>query len=364
MKYRSITTSILLGLLTFATTQSGAQNDCWTTVNCENTYNPNMGCLPRLPATAYDCDDALWSGLFKTTCRANVDSCHPAPECPSCPKPPAKGLSAGQPIDLSTGDVYVMQTDVRIAGLGGGLSLERTWNSVWPDKETAYRQGLFGPNWRSTFEERVFTGSDGYMKYSRGDGSFWSFGFNPSAPNPGDGSAVFGLASPANQTAALIQGATSWTLTFQSGEQKVFDFTTGYLLSISDRNGNTTTLSYDSAFRLNGVTDPASRHLYFSYATPFSYLITGVTSDVGISLTYSYDEQGRLIQVTKPDNTTVHYQYDSDSRITAVLDSENKILEAHTYDYQSRGLTSSRAGGVEAVTVSYPQPPSPPPPED
>jgi hypothetical protein len=40
--------------------------------------------------------------------------------------------------------------------------------------------------------------------------------------------------------------------------------------------------------------------------------------------------------------------------ITAVMDSAGKVLESHTYDSKGRGLTSSRAGGVEAITVSYP----------
>ena len=41
--------------------------------------------------------------------------------------------------------------------------------------------------------------------------------------------------------------------------------------------------------------------------------------------------------------------------ITAVTDSNGKILESHTYDGLGRGLTSSRANGVEAVSVTYGQ---------
>jgi hypothetical protein len=41
--------------------------------------------------------------------------------------------------------------------------------------------------------------------------------------------------------------------------------------------------------------------------------------------------------------------------ITTVKDSQGKILESHTYDALGRGLTSSRANGVDAVSVTYPQ---------
>jgi YD repeat-containing protein len=179
--------------------------------------------------------------------------------------------------------------------------------------------------------------------------------FTPTAP--ANSLATFTPIAPANLVAALFQGPATWTLVFQNGEQRSFDATSGKLLSITDRNGNTTQLTYDASYRLITVTDPVSRHLYFSYAYPTSFLVTAVTSDVGLSLSYSYDGQGRLSQYTKPDNTTVSFQYSTSSNavlITAVRDSNGQLLESHTYDSQGRGLTSSRAGGVEAITVAYP----------
>jgi YD repeat-containing protein len=216
---------------------------------------------------------------------------------------------------------------------------------------------MFGPNWRSTYEELVFIIREvlppfflDYPKYSRADGSFWSFGFS------GGG---FGLAAPQNVSASLTTPTTAnpyWTILFQNGEQRRFDSTTGKLTTIIDRNGNTTQLTYDGANRLVTVTDPASRHLTFTYASSSSSLVTGVSSDVGLSLTYTYDVQGRLVQVTKPDLTTLNFAYNSLSLITSVTDSNGKVLESHTYDTNDRGLTSTRANGVEALTITYPNP--------
>lgn len=246
-----------------------------------------------------------------------------------------------------TGNTYISQNDLTIPGIGGGLKLMRSWNSLWPTSQLAFSAGLFGNNWRSNYEERVFLGNDGTMKYSRSDGSFWSFLLYGSP-------AIYHVIAPANRQATMTeQGTTSWTITFQNGEQRLFNYNSGWLTNISDRNGNQTFLAYDSLSRLTSVTDPASRHLYFSYTSPSSYLISAVTSDVGLSLSYVYDSQSRLATVAKPDQTTISFTYDSNSFITAVKDQMGKILESHTYDSTGRGLTSSKANGVEFVTVSY-----------
>jgi YD repeat-containing protein len=252
--------------------------------------------------------------------------------------------------------------DIKVPGLGGGLTLERSWNSVWPQGSSVPFSGLwlgsnlplgmFGPGWTSNFEESVFAGSDGYMKRTFSSGDVESLGFSGIA----NGSSQFMTAGRGSQSTVLTQAPSNWTLSLPNGDQKVFDGTTGKLLSITDRNGNVTTLTYDSSFRLLTVTDPASRHLFFHYASPSSYLVTGVTSDFGISLSYFYDGQGRLDHYIKPDNTTIAFKYNDQNPnlITDILDSDGKVLESHTYNSCAQGLSSSRGGGVESISLSYP----------
>jgi YD repeat-containing protein len=260
--------------------------------------------------------------------------------CPQC-------LAASQPISLSTGNTFIVQNDVRIPGLGGGLSLKRTWNSTWPVSQAAMQIGLFGSNWRSTYEERIYTGADGYLKYSRSDGSFWSFGYDTA-------SSKFRVAAPANIAATITQGSTYTTLVFQNGEQRRFDNTSGNLIAILDRNGNTTSLTYDGSGRLVTVTDAAGRYLTFNYSSPSSHIVSGITSSVGISVSYTYDGQGRLSLVTEQDLSTLNFAYNTQSLITQVTDSLGKVLESHTYDGTGRGLSGSKANGVESVTITYP----------
>ena len=318
-----------------------AQNNCYLPVACSVYNQLDPKCVPTPPATAQMYTVAPWTsnGTVK------------GPAC--APGPNDCSEQCSNPIDLADGNARIVQTDIKLPGLGGGLSLVRTWNSIWPGATGASAVGMFGVNWSSTFDEAVLVGGDGYMKYSRSAGNVWSMGFTNW---DGNGNPQFIVAGRGSQSTTLTQAPTNWTLVLPNGETRVFDGTSGKLLSIADRNGNITSLTYDSSFRLVTVKDPASRHLYFSYASPTSFLVTGVTSDFGVSLSYSYDVLGRLIQYTKPDNTTVSFQYSDNNPnlITAVLDSEGKLLEAHTYNACAQGTGASRANGVESVTVSYP----------
>jgi YD repeat-containing protein len=304
-------------------------------------YSFDSGCVPRPPENAFNCQ---YNGPWAQVCSYMTTSCAPPP-C-SCG---AKAGQGGGPISFATGNTYISASDLKVPGLSRGLELTRTWNSIWAPRDPLTFLGLFGPNWKSTYEERVYVGSDNYLKYMRGDGDVWSFAY---------AGGTYAQVSPANTLAAMAldSGITTWTVRFQNGEYRTFNYLTGLLTSIVDRNGNITQLTYDSSNRLVTVADPGGRHLYFGYANNSSYLVTSVTSDVGISLSYSYDSSGRLIQVTNPDSTTVSYVYDSTSMITSVKDSNGTTLESHTYDSCGRGLSSSRAGGVETLTLSYDQP--------
>ncbi len=332
-----------------AMTQQACVNSAPAALQCYAHYEPH-------PL------ETFWPRTGACTCVANPSGyqdcwaknsvCAPAPACESCNR-------GGRPIDFASGDTYFTEVDLKIPGLGGGLTLQRSWHSVWPQENGAPMSwqstlpvGMFGPGWTSNFEETVFIGTDGYMKRSAGNGNVYSFGFSGVV----DGTAQFTVAGQSAQNTVLTQTPNNWTVTLPNGDLELFDGNTGKIQSITDRNGNVTKLTYDSSYRLVMVTDPVSRHLYFSYANPASFLVTAVTSDFGVSLSYSYDTLGRLVQYTKPDNTTVSFQYNDNNPnlITAILDSDGKLMEAHTYNSCAQGTSSSGANGVDSITVSYP----------
>jgi YD repeat-containing protein len=298
--------------------------------------------------------------------------------CESCNKHSTP--TTQQPISLATGNTYIDHTDVSLPGRGGGITVTRTWNSLPPPSQPGYLIGMFGANWRSTYEEQVFVGTDHYMKYARGDGSFWSLGYSSGSP---DGAVEkYRVVAPAfvSSTSSGDSGGgaelahdsttsanTPWTFTFGDGEKRLFDSTTGYLTTIIDRNGNTTTINRDSIGRITSVSAPGGRSITFTYGDATNprqatSVDDGCTTCAGGSTiaTYQYihDGSARLQKVTYADGSSENFQYNdphANTFISAVVDGAGKVLEAHTYDANGRGTSGSQAQGVNGVTLAYPQ---------
>jgi YD repeat-containing protein len=257
---------------------------------------------------------------------------------------------AGQPINLTTGNVWISTTDYSVPGLAGGLSVERTWNSLWNHSSPPFTAGMFGKGWTSDFEERLQIYNSNHIIYWRGSGNTWTL------KSPfGCSSCAYDVISPANEEGSLNYDRTTakYTLSFADGTKKVFS-SAGRLSAVIDRNGNQTTIYYDSLDRISMVTAPGGQWISYTYGDPqYQNLVTTAQDAVGTVATFSYSDD-KLTQVSYPDGSQLHYGYDMADNIVSVTDSDGKVLEAHTYDASGRGLSSSRADSVEWLTLQYP----------
>jgi RHS repeat-associated protein len=262
---------------------------------------------------------------------------------------------AAKPINLFSGNTWISQTDYSIPGLGGGLSLSRTWNSLWPLKEGPGISGIFGHSWRSTFEERIQVLTGATVNYWKGDGNALFYAYSSTTNS-------YQMTAPTDDQTQLAFNSSNntWVITLKEGTQKIFN-SNGYLTSIVDRNGNTTTINVDSSNnnRILSVIDAAGRTLTFNYNnSSYPTLCTSLADSVGTVATYTYDTNGHLTQAQFADGSQQNYAYDTNDLILSVTDSLGKVLEAHTYDSQRRGLTAQEANDsngkpVNLVTVQY-----------
>jgi hypothetical protein len=187
MKERTLAILFLIGFQCVFTQIGQTQQGTYSCPLYSQVYKANASCnwfspwdslpLPNPPAGMACCNP--FGIPFGESCVAPRAGCSVPPNaanevCVACNAArTAQGSAA--PIDFATGNTFITQSDVAIPGIGGGLQLSRTWNSLLPAMQQT-SPFMFGSNWRSNYEERlIFTSGDGYLKYARGDGSVWSF---------------------------------------------------------------------------------------------------------------------------------------------------------------------------------------------
>jgi YD repeat-containing protein len=126
--------------------------------------------------------------------------------------------------------------------------------------------------------------------------------------------------------------------------------------SITNPNGNTTTLNRDGAGHLQSVTSWTGQSTSFTY-NGFGR-IASVTDASGSQFTYSYDSTGTLLLSSTGPNGTTTYAYNGD----AVPAADNALAEitnpdeTHEYfQYDAQGRLSDQHGdnGAGLITYSY-----------
>ncbi|MGA8806915.1 MAG: DUF6531 domain-containing protein, partial [Thermoanaerobaculia bacterium] len=188
----------------------------------------------------------------------------------------------GDPVNLSSGNMYRSMSDVSIVARGIPIALSRTYNS-----RSSY-DGPFGCGWTFNYGETLTTNSDGSVTYREADGTEHRFAQQAGV-----------YVAPAGKHIALISSAGGWIMRFKGGMQ--FTFTAnGLLASQSDLNGNTITVNHDSSGNLTTVIDAAGR----------------------TALTFAYTS-GKISQVTDLGGRAVHYVY-SGNDLTTVIDTAGK----------------------------------------
>lgn len=265
------------------------------------------------------------------------------------PNPPKDcEQSGGDPVDFATGNSFVTQSDFSIPGLGA-THLTRTWNSQYEGNDPVELVGTFGNSWRSNFDERLVfdtsTSPAQTAQYWRGNGGVWNF-------IAGQTAGSYAISAPMNEHATIQVDPNTQiaTMTFYNGTARVFN-PAGYLTAIIDRNGNQTTIAYDSSNRITKVTDPANRVLTFNYSTLRQ--VQSIQDSVGVMATYTYDTNNRLTKVAYPDGSSVNMAYDLNDLLTVITDGSGKVMQTFNYDSNRRAVSLSQANGTGSLNVQY-----------
>jgi len=117
------------------------------------------------------------------------------------------------------------------------------------------------------------------------------------------------------------------------------------LTKITDRNGNTTTISYTDG-KPTAITDPAGRLLNLSWVNSHLSQITDPNTTPGRVIDFQYDGSWNMIQVTRPLSNIYLYGYDSSGKMIFVTDPLSNTVSV-SYD------VNEAVAGINCPPVNY-----------
>ena len=157
--------------------------------------------------------------------------------------------------------------------------------------------------------------------------------------------------------ARVVGNGPGWDVVMPDGTALVFDGEHGGpLRAVRDPAGNQFTIHRamtDSGLALGdviAVTSPAGRSLTFAYDDEGR--LVRATDHVGRTVTYGYDGEDRMAAVTKPDGSTRTYGYDEEHRLRTATDGAGPPLVTNEFDDAGRVVRQVRPDG-SAWTYAY-----------
>jgi RHS repeat-associated protein len=166
--------------------------------------------------------------------------------------------------------------------------------------------------WQAYVQDDPSNAGVNVMRYSSGGGGVIPTGYRGGPFNPEIYDNALMYRVPASGS------VTSYTRSLPDGTQEVygeFDGATTYprrvfLTKLTDPQGNSLTLSYDSSLRVTSFTDAMGRSTTFTYGlTGYPLLITQITDPFGRTSQLTYDTSQRLSTITDPIGITSSFTY-------------------------------------------------------
>ena len=227
-------------------------------------------------------------------------------ENPSAPGEPHP--TCGDPVSCATGNYSETQTDLAVGGRGVGLDLTRTYNSQAAAAEV---KGVFGYGWTSSFSDHLVVNKTSKVTtLYQANGS--------TVPFTEESGGAFKAPVWTQDTLSGTEG-TGYTLTLADQGKFKFAGSSGRLESVTDRDGNATTLTYNEAGQMTTITDPVSRTIKLKYNG--EGLVESAEDPMKHVVKYTY-EGGNLKSVTQPTEESLRWQfkYDGSHRMTEMVD--------------------------------------------
>jgi RHS repeat-associated protein len=148
----------------------------------------------------------------------------------------------------------------------------------------------------------------------------------------------------------LVSNAAGYELRMPSGMKMQFG-PSGFLLSQTDPNSNSVTYAYNGQGRLGQVTSADGRTLTYQYGP--NGRATNISDWVGRHWRYTYDSDDNLIRVTYPDGAAITYQFDTNHNMLAAIDPRSNVVVTISYTGSANRAASYSEGSAVNFGMSY-----------
>jgi RHS repeat-associated protein len=229
---------------------------------------------------------------------------------------------AGVSVNTRTGSFNLPVEDLSVPTSAGALSFKRVYNSQVASEATT----PLGPGWSHNQDIRLIfpddpAGRPGYVLFKHESGSRYRFkitGSGTYSPYPGF-------------SASLTRAGTPYVYTLTDKDHNVYTFdVNGRLQTKADLQGHTFTYTYQDGLLDRVSADGNTRYLDFAYdGQDRLYSVTDHTTP-GRSVSYEYDVNGDLADVTDVLDQTWHYEYEN-HKLTEALDPGNATIVRNEY---------------------------------
>nr|MCR4782771.1 DNRLRE domain-containing protein [Lachnospiraceae bacterium] len=234
-----------------------------------------------------------------------------------------------EPINLNTGNFYLNDTDVKLKGYTEDFAIERNYNSL------SNLNGPFGKGWNTTLSERITQDKDLNIVFQREDGSILKFIKNGN-----------NYISPKGYNLSFTRKIVAKKKYDFNGDGKEEEYPI-YNYLIKDNENNVKT--FDSMGLLIEKTDSLGLKTQYKYDKKKE--LTEIITDTKKSIKLSYNDEGKIVSLTRPDNTSIKYSY-TNGYLTSVTSPEGNVVK---YNYNDSGLMTSWVdeNGAKQVENTY-----------
>jgi RHS repeat-associated protein len=239
---------------------------------------------------------------------------------------------------LAENATHLSESGKYVADVTSLLAFEVLQGSNYGSIENQYSLGAFGRGGFLPWEITAIADSEGNVSVGLG-GSFRFFQLQADGsyqPSVGD----YGT---------LTLEGSSYRLREKDGTIAQF-LPNGKLDYVEDTNGNRVRVTY-TGDRITSVTDANGYSLSFTYNTQGR--VSQITDDANRITTYTYDATGEhLLSVSDPLNQTTSYTYNPNHSVSRVT-LDDGTQASFTYNSQGRLIRESLTNGAEPITYTY-----------